>query len=199
MSESALVAAIRPKSYGSSTIGVKKSNVCTSAMSGLSKKTPASSLLPYPTSTRASVAGDTRSLPLRSSAAPSFAAQPAHVESSVRRMRCEFIERSTSMSRQLLFLPGPVTVAEPVLEALGRPLIDHRGPEFASLLKRVTAALAPVFGTNGEILVLGSSGTGALEAAVVNLFAPGERLLLCAVGAFGKRFAAIAQSFGCIV
>jgi aspartate aminotransferase-like enzyme len=103
------------------------------------------------------------------------------------------------MSRQLLFLPGPVTVAEPVLEALGRPLIDHRGPEFASLLKRVTAALAPVFGTNGEIVVLGSSGTGALEAAVVNLFAPGERLLSCAVGAFGKRFAAIAQSFGCIV
>jgi aspartate aminotransferase-like enzyme len=110
-----------------------------------------------------------------------------------------FIEVSSSMTRQLLFLPGPVTVAPPVLEAMSRPLIDHRGPEFAALLERVVAALRPVFGSSGEIAVLGSSGTGAMEAAVVNLFAPGERLLSCPVGAFGKRFGAIARSHGCIV
>jgi aspartate aminotransferase-like enzyme len=103
------------------------------------------------------------------------------------------------MSRQLLFLPGPVNVAPPVLEAVGRPLIDHRGPAFAALLERITAALRPVFGTSGEIVLLGSSGTGGLEAAVVNLFSPGDRLLSCPVGSFGKRFAAIAQSFGCVV
>ncbi|HEX4012472.1 MAG TPA: alanine--glyoxylate aminotransferase family protein [Candidatus Cybelea sp.] len=103
------------------------------------------------------------------------------------------------MPNQLLFLPGPVTVAQPVLEAAARPMIDHRGPEFAALLERVIAALRPVYGTSGEIAVLGSSGTGAMEAAIVNLFSPGERLLSCAVGAFGNRFAAIAQGCGCIV
>jgi aspartate aminotransferase-like enzyme len=103
------------------------------------------------------------------------------------------------MPRQLLFLPGPVMVAPPVLRAMDRPLIDHRGPEFGAMLERITAALRPVFGTRGEIAVLGSSGTGGMEALVANLFSPGERLLSCPVGSFGKRFAGIAASFGCIV
>ncbi len=103
------------------------------------------------------------------------------------------------MPKQLLFLPGPVTVAQPVLEALARPLIDHRGAQFAAMVERITAALRPIFGTSGEIVLLGSSGTGAMETAVVNLFSPGDRLLSCAVGAFGKRFAAIATSYGCVV
>ena len=90
-------------------------------------------------------------------------------------------------------------MAQPVLEAAARPLINHRGEEFAQLLQRITDALRPVFGTRGEVVMLGSSGTGALEAVVANLFSPGERLLSCAVGAFGKRFAAIAQAYGCVV
>jgi aspartate aminotransferase-like enzyme len=90
-------------------------------------------------------------------------------------------------------------VAQPVLDAMSHPLVDHRGPEFAAMLARLIDALRPVFGTTGEIAVLGSSGTGALEAAVVNLFSPGERLLSCAVGAFGKRLAAIARAYGCEV
>jgi aspartate aminotransferase-like enzyme len=103
------------------------------------------------------------------------------------------------MRRQLLFLPGPVTVARPVLDAAARPMINHRGEEFAELLKRVGDALRPVFGTREDVLLLGSSGTGGMESIFTNLFSPGERLLSCAVGAFGKRFAAIAQSYGCIV
>ncbi len=103
------------------------------------------------------------------------------------------------MRRQLLFLPGPVTVAQPVLDAAARPLINHRGEAFAELSTRIAGALRPVFGTNQEVLLLGSSGTGALEAVVANLFSPGERLLSCAVGAFGKRFAAIAERYGCTV
>ncbi len=103
------------------------------------------------------------------------------------------------MPRQLLFLPGPVTVAQPVLEALARPMMDHRGPEFASLLRRIGDALKPVFGTRGDVVLLGSSGTGALEAAVANVFSPGDRVLSCAVGVFGKRFAAIAGNYGCEV
>jgi aspartate aminotransferase-like enzyme len=103
------------------------------------------------------------------------------------------------MPRQLLFLPGPVMVAPPVLRAMERPLIDHRGPEFAAMLERIITALRPVFGTRGEIAILGSSGTGGMEALVANLFTPGERLLSCPVGSFGKRFAGIAASYGCTV
>ncbi|MGC1381226.1 MAG: alanine--glyoxylate aminotransferase family protein [Candidatus Baltobacteraceae bacterium] len=103
------------------------------------------------------------------------------------------------MERQRLFLPGPVAVAQPVLDALSRPLVNHRGPEFAQMLKRITDALRPVYGTTGEVVLLGSSGTGGLEAALVNLFSPGELLLSCALGAFGRRFAAIAKSYGCVV
>lgn len=90
-------------------------------------------------------------------------------------------------------------LAQPVVEALACPLIDHRGPEFAAMLARITAALQPVFGTQGDVVLLGSSGTGALETAVANLFAPGDRVLSCAVGVFGKRFAKIAERYGCSV
>jgi aspartate aminotransferase-like enzyme len=90
-------------------------------------------------------------------------------------------------------------VAQPVLDAMSRPLIDHRGPEFAAILERISAGLRAIFATNGEIALLGSSGTGAMEALLVNLFAPGERLLSCPVGAFGKRFGAIARAYGCDV
>jgi aspartate aminotransferase-like enzyme len=103
------------------------------------------------------------------------------------------------MRRQLLFLPGPVTVAREVLEAGARPLINHRGDEFAVMLARITGALAPVFGTSQDVVVLGSSGTGGMEAALTNLFSPGERVLSCSVGAFGKRFAEIARAYGCFV
>ncbi|MBV8198718.1 MAG: alanine--glyoxylate aminotransferase family protein [Candidatus Eremiobacteraeota bacterium] len=103
------------------------------------------------------------------------------------------------MPRQLLFLPGPVTVAQSVTEALARPLIDHRGPEFAQLLGRITAALRPLFGARGDVIVLGNSGTGALETAIANTFSPGERVLSCGVGFFGDRFATIAKNYGCEV
>ena len=95
------------------------------------------------------------------------------------------------MKKSLLLLPGPVPVAQPVLEAMARPMINHRGTEFGEMLSSIDAALRPVFGTQSEVMLLGSSGTGGMEAAVSNLFSPGEKLLSCAVGVFGKRFASI--------
>ncbi|MDB5041550.1 MAG: aminotransferase, class [Candidatus Eremiobacteraeota bacterium] len=104
------------------------------------------------------------------------------------------------MSKNLLFIPGPVTVSEAVLTAAAQPMIDHRGPEYKALLGRISERLKPVFGTErGEILVLGSSGTGGLEAAVGNLFGEGDRLLACPIGVFGERLIAIARTFGCDV
>jgi aspartate aminotransferase-like enzyme len=103
------------------------------------------------------------------------------------------------MKKSLLLLPGPVPVAQPVLEAMAWPMINHRGPEFAELLARLERGMQPVFGTSNDVLFLGSSGTGAMEAAVASCFSPGDRLLSCPVGVFGKRFAQIARGHGCDV
>ena len=104
------------------------------------------------------------------------------------------------MSKNLLFIPGPVTVAETVLAASAQPMIDHRGPEFKELLDGLARRMRPVFGTQlAEVLVLGSSGTGGLEAAVGNLFGPGDRVLACPIGVFGQRLISIARAFGCEV
>ncbi len=101
--------------------------------------------------------------------------------------------------KNLLFIPGPVAVAEPVLAAMSKPMIDHRGPEFADLLRRLAERLRPIFGTSNDIVFLGSSGTGGLEAAIACTFAAGETLLACPVGVFGRRLIAIARTYGCNV
>jgi aspartate aminotransferase-like enzyme len=98
--------------------------------------------------------------------------------------------------KQLLFIPGPVTVAEPVLVAMGKPMIDHRGPEFKELQAAIVRRLQPVFGTTSDVLLLGCSGTGGLEAAMTNMFGPGEKVLVAPVGVFGNRFAEIARTWG---
>lgn len=103
------------------------------------------------------------------------------------------------MRKSLLLLPGPVPVAQPVLEAMARPMINHRGPQFAEILARIERGLRPVFGTKGDVLLLGSSGTGSMEAAFANLFSAGDVVLSCPIGVFGKRFGSIAQNYGCVV
>lgn len=101
------------------------------------------------------------------------------------------------MKKNLLFIPGPVTVAENVLAAMSKPLIDHRGPQFAALAKRIDEGLRPIFGTqNADILLLGSSGTGGLEAAIASAFSPGDTVLAAPVGVFGRRLIAIARTYG---
>lgn len=99
--------------------------------------------------------------------------------------------------KKLLFIPGPVMVSPAVLRAMGQPLIDHRSPEFSALQERVVAGLRPIFGTReAEIILLGSSGTGGLEAAITNTFSRGETLLSAPMGAFGQRMVAIARKYG---
>ncbi len=102
-----------------------------------------------------------------------------------------------TVKKNLLFIPGPVTVAEPVLAAMSKPLIDHRGPQFAAMMQRIDAGLRPIFGTqSADVLMLGSSGTGGLEAAIAGTFSPGETVLAAPVGVFGRRLIAIAQTYG---
>lgn len=75
-------------------------------------------------------------------------------------------------------------------------MINHRGPEFAALQGDILARLKPIFGTTGDVVILTASGTGALEAAVVNTLSPGDRVLAVSVGVFGDRFRSIAETYG---
>ena len=95
-----------------------------------------------------------------------------------------------------LRIPGPTPLPDAVREALGRQMINHRGPEFAELIARVTRRLKPFFQTTNDLLLLTASGTGALEAAVVNTLSPGDRVLSVSIGVFGDRFAEIARVYG---
>jgi aspartate aminotransferase-like enzyme len=103
------------------------------------------------------------------------------------------------MQKSLLFIPGPVACSGPVLAAMAKPLINHRGPEYARLLHSIADRMQSIFATKGDVLLMGSSGTGSLEAAVTNMFGPGDTLLACPTGVFGERIAAIAKMWGCTV
>jgi aspartate aminotransferase-like enzyme len=78
-------------------------------------------------------------------------------------------------------------------------MIDHRGVEFADLIKRVGDNLKRAFETTNDVFVLTSSGTGAMEAAIVNTLSPGQRVLAITVGNFGDRFSKIAKAYGASV
>ena len=95
-----------------------------------------------------------------------------------------------------LRVPGPTPVPAEVARAGARPMVNHRGPEFAVTMIQVTEQLKPFFGTAQQPLLLTGSGTGAQEAALVNMLSPGDRVLAATVGVFGDRFAAIAEAFG---
>lgn len=75
-------------------------------------------------------------------------------------------------------------------------MINHRGPEFAALITDIVTGLRDVMRTRHDVLLFPASGTGGLEATVVNLLSPGERALFCTMGAFGERWADIAAAFG---
>jgi aspartate aminotransferase-like enzyme len=106
------------------------------------------------------------------------------------------VEPRPATPLQNLRIPGPTPVPSAVLAELARPLIDHRGPEFAALLRRVTARLRYVFQTTSPVLTFPSSGTGGQECALVNLFSPGEHVVAITIGHFGNRFTHIAECFG---
>jgi aspartate aminotransferase-like enzyme len=92
--------------------------------------------------------------------------------------------------------PGPTLVPSSVLLAQAAPAIYHRGASFGTLLARVIEGLRWMLETRNEVLVLTGSGSGALEAAIVNCFSPGETLLVVNNGHFGERVVKIARAFG---
>ena len=95
-----------------------------------------------------------------------------------------------------LRIPGPTPLPESVREAAGRQMVNHRGPEFRELITRVTERLQRAFRTSNDILILTASGTGGLEAVIVNHLSPGDDVLAVSIGSFGDRFAKIARVYG---
>ncbi|MEX1193731.1 MAG: alanine--glyoxylate aminotransferase family protein [Dehalococcoidia bacterium] len=95
-----------------------------------------------------------------------------------------------------LRIPGPTPVPADILEAVAHPMVNHRGREFAGIVERATARLKNFFLTQNDVMILSCSGTGGLEAAVVNVLSPGDKVLAVSIGAFGDRFAQIAETYG---
>jgi len=86
--------------------------------------------------------------------------------------------------RHFLQIPGPTNVPDRVMLAMAKPVIDHRGPEFAELGLDVLERVRAVFKTKGPVVIFPSSGTGACEAALTNTLSPGDRVLVCETGWF---------------
>lgn len=95
-----------------------------------------------------------------------------------------------------LRIPGPTPVPEEVAQAGAAEMIDHRGPEFAALMGRVTTGVRDVFQTKNDLVVLTASGSGAMEAAVVNHISPGDEVVVITIGEFGKRFLELVEVYG---
>src|SRR6185312_1358150 len=98
-----------------------------------------------------------------------------------------------------LFTPGPTPLLPAAQFAMAAADIHHRTPEFRVLYSRVLAQLKEFVGTKNDVIVLSSSGTGAMEASVSNLTSPGDRVLVLSAGKFGERWTGITQAFVCHV
>ncbi len=100
------------------------------------------------------------------------------------------------MKKNYLLTPGPTPVPAQVLEALAKPMIHHRTPGFQAILKEAVEGLKYVFQTKSDVYIFSSSGTGAMEAAVVNLLSPGDTAITVEGGKFGERWTEICHAYG---
>lgn len=98
--------------------------------------------------------------------------------------------------KQMLMIPGPTPVPERVLQALGKHPIGHRSGEFSAIMGEVTDGLKWLHQTQNDVLVLTASGTGAMEAGIINFLSPGDRVLAGCNGKFGDRWAEISEAYG---
>jgi alanine-glyoxylate transaminase/serine-glyoxylate transaminase/serine-pyruvate transaminase len=98
--------------------------------------------------------------------------------------------------RHFLQIPGPTNVPDRVLRAIDNPTIDHRGPEFGALGRKVLADIKLIFKTKGPVVIYPASGTGAWEAALVNTLSPGDRVLMFETGHFATLWREMAGRLG---
>jgi aspartate aminotransferase-like enzyme len=105
-------------------------------------------------------------------------------------------EEKDAMIKQYLLSPGPTPIPNEVALAMSETMIHHRTPQFNKVFEEARQGLQKLFGTTRDVLMLASSGTGAMEAAVANLFSPGDKVLVVNGGKFGERWLNIANAFG---
>lgn len=99
------------------------------------------------------------------------------------------------MIKRFLMTPGPTQIPPEVLLASAQPIIHHRTSEYSELFARVIEGLKYLFQTENDIFSFASSGTGAMESAVVNLCSPGDKVLVCSSGKFGERWHQLAETY----
>jgi aspartate aminotransferase-like enzyme len=102
-------------------------------------------------------------------------------------------------NKLMLMIPGPTPVPEQVLLALAKHPIGHRSSEFSKVIAEVTEGLKWLHQTQNDVLILAASGTGAMEAGIINFLSPGDRVLVGCNGKFGDRWAQICTAYGLIV
>src|SRR5437763_6593932 len=103
---------------------------------------------------------------------------------------------SRTAGRHFLQIPGPTPVPDRILRAMDMPVIDHRGPEFGRLGRRVLDGIKTIFRCAGPVIVYPASGTGAWEAALINTMSPGDKVLMYETGHFASLWKAMATKIG---
>jgi aspartate aminotransferase-like enzyme len=104
--------------------------------------------------------------------------------------------KALTMIKQYLLSPGPTPIPNEVNLAMSETMIHHRTPQFNGVFEEARSGLKKLFGTQKDVLILASSGTGAMEAAVANLFSPGDEVLVVNGGKFGERWLNISNAYG---
>lgn len=100
------------------------------------------------------------------------------------------------IKKYYLLSPGPTPLPPEVLSVASEPIIHHRTPEFSAIFMQVSDGLKYVFGTAEDVFILTSSGTGAMEAAIVNTLSPGDKVITINGGKFGERWGNICRAYG---
>ena len=100
------------------------------------------------------------------------------------------------MRKNYLLAPGPTPVPENALLAMAQPMIHHRTPQFSRIFAEVKEDLKYLFQTKQDVLILASSGTGAMEGSVTNLLSPGDEVIVVNGGKFGERWGKISEAYG---
>jgi len=100
--------------------------------------------------------------------------------------------------KRYIFTPGPADVPPEVLLEMARPIIHHRTPQFSAALDQARERMKPLMGTSQEVILLASTGTGAMESAVVNVLLPGEHAIFVNGGKFGERWGKLLSTFGMV-
>jgi len=103
------------------------------------------------------------------------------------------------LRKNRLFTPGPTPILPAAQTAMASFAMHHRTADFRALYSRVLADMKDFIGTQNDVLVLASSGTGVMEGSVSNLTSPGDKVLVLTAGKFGERWRDLAKAFGCVV